>query len=135
MESTVPGARGTLLTARDRWEWIQRWWEGIVHGCDFATTQRRTRIFSAFRQVLMLVPERDLWVFLEQNPLLLFKDDHIDGTVFPLAVPLTGGCEDDEAMDAEFPDLEAQYPHRVAIYLSPRIFGRGSSLRGPCRGA
>jgi hypothetical protein len=61
MESTVPGTPATLLTPRERWELIQQWWEGIVQGCDFATTQRAARIFSAFRQVLMAVPERDFW--------------------------------------------------------------------------
>jgi hypothetical protein len=109
------------LTALARWRMIHQWWEGIVHGCDFATTQRRGRIFSAFRHVLMAVPERDFWMFVDQNPLLIFKGGHMDGTLFRLAVPLTGECDDNEDMDDESPDFDADYPHQVAIYLNPRI--------------
>jgi hypothetical protein len=121
MGSIVPETSVTRPTPRVRWNMIQQWWEGIVLGCDFATTQRAVRIFSAFRQVLIAVPECDFWVFVEQNPLLIFKDGHIDGTMFGLAVPLTGECVDHEAMDDESPDLDVEYPHQVAIYLNPRI--------------
>jgi hypothetical protein len=120
MGSIVPETSVTRPTPRVRWNMIQQWWEGIVLGCDFATTQRAARIFSAFRQVLMAVPECDFWVFVDQNPLLIFKDGHIDGTVFRLAVPLTGEC-DDEDMHEESSALDVEYPHQVAIYLNPRI--------------
>lgn len=122
--STVLGTPATLLTPRQRWELIQQWWEGIVQGCDFATTQRAARIFSAFRQVLMAVPARDFWVFWELNPLLIFKDAHIDGTVFWLHIPPTDEFEDEAALDEEPPDVDAEYPHKAVIYLNPQILDK-----------
>jgi hypothetical protein len=121
MGSTVPETPVTRLAPRVRWELIQQWWEGIVQGCDFATTHRGARIFNAFRQVLMAMPEHDLWVFLEQNPLLILKDTHIDGSVFWLHVPPQDEFEDGEATDEEPPDAHEEYPHKAAIYLNARI--------------